>query len=172
MCSRSAARPRCGGSATAIGLAVAVGAAREGAEVVMASRRQQSVDALERLTGSAEGRVLDATPLLLVTSAEASVGQARRCRGHAAVGCVHGGEVRRRSIRPGGSVVLTTGTAARRPWCRRRCGSMGSPPGLVRTELWRQVAEAAREGLFRSSAESLPVGRVGEPADGVEGFRI
>lgn len=48
----------------------------------------------------------------------------------------------------------------------------GVPTGLVRTELWRQVPEAARERLFRSSAESLPVGRGGEPADGVEGFRI
>lgn len=38
-------------------------------------------------------------------------------------------------------------------------------PGPVRPELWPGVPQDAPEGLFRSSAGSLPVGRVGEPAD-------
>ncbi|MFD8814630.1 SDR family oxidoreductase, partial [Streptomyces sp. NPDC059627] len=43
-------------------------------------------------------------------------------------------------------------------------------PGVVRTELWRELPETDREGLYRSSAESLPVGRVGEPADVAEAY--
>ncbi|GAX48710.1 short-chain dehydrogenase/reductase [Streptomyces olivochromogenes] len=43
-------------------------------------------------------------------------------------------------------------------------------PGVVRTELWRELPEADREGLFSSAAQSLPVGRVGEPEDGAEAY--
>lgn len=43
-------------------------------------------------------------------------------------------------------------------------------PGVVRTELWRRPPESVREELFRSSAESLPVGRTGEPADVAEAY--
>ncbi|WP_325100373.1 SDR family oxidoreductase [Streptomyces broussonetiae] len=96
------------------------------------------------------------------------------------------------SVRTGGSVVLTTGTAGQRPLpgssaVSALCGAMesrtrapaveGAPvrvnvvsPGVVRTELWREAPEADREELFRSSAESLPVGRVGEPADVAEAY--
>lgn len=41
-------------------------------------------------------------------------------------------------------------------------------PGVVRTELWRELPEADREGLFASAAQSLPVGRGGEPEDAAE----
>jgi NAD(P)-dependent dehydrogenase (short-subunit alcohol dehydrogenase family) len=43
-------------------------------------------------------------------------------------------------------------------------------PGVVRTELWRDLAEADRNVLFESAAESLPVGRVGEPRDVAEAY--
>lgn len=50
------------GGTAGIGLAVAEAAGQEGARVVVASRRQESVDAaLKRLPEDAEGRVLDAT---------------------------------------------------------------------------------------------------------------
>ncbi|MFI2203281.1 SDR family oxidoreductase [Streptomyces sp. NPDC020192] len=205
------------GGTSGIGLAVAEGAAREGATVVVASRRQESVDAaLKRLPESAEGQVLDATdedavrgffertgafdhlvytagePLLLESVAEASVDRARRFLDTRLWGAYTAVKHGVASIRPGGSVVLTTGTAGRRPVpgssaASALCGAMESltralavelapvrvnvvSPGLVRTELWRDLPEEVREGLFRSSAESLPVGRVGEPADVAEAY--
>jgi NAD(P)-dependent dehydrogenase (short-subunit alcohol dehydrogenase family) len=38
-------------------------------------------------------------------------------------------------------------------------------PGVVRTELWNDMTEADRDALYRDIAQSLPVGRVGEPED-------
>src|SRR5260221_10045035 len=90
-------------------------------------------------------------------------------------------------IRPGGSVTLTTGVAGRRPhegWTlvASICGAMEALtrglavelapirvnavcPGVVRTELWNDMTEADRDALYRDVAQSLPVGRVGEPED-------
>jgi NAD(P)-dependent dehydrogenase (short-subunit alcohol dehydrogenase family) len=89
-------------------------------------------------------------------------------------------------------VVLTTGTAGRRPLpgttvAASLCGAMESltralalelaplrvnavAPGIVRTELWRDLPEADRDILFKSAAESLPAGRIGEPADVAEAY--
>ena len=91
------------------------------------------------------------------------------------------------NIRPGGSVTLTTGVAGRRPrkgWTLAAsiCGAMEAftralavelapirvnavCPGVVRTELWNDMTEADRDALYRDVAQSLPVGRVGEPED-------
>ncbi|MEU8976053.1 SDR family oxidoreductase [Streptomyces monashensis] len=205
------------GGTSGIGLAVAEGAAREGAEVVVASRRPASVDAaLKRLPEGAEGRALDAMDedavrgffqqlgafdhlvytageaLLLESLAETTVERARRFMDTRLWGAYTAVKHAATSIRPGGSVVLTTGTAGRRPVpgssaASALCGAMESltralavelapvrvnvvSPGVVRTELWRQLPEDVREGLFRSSAESLPVGRVGDPADVAESY--
>jgi NAD(P)-dependent dehydrogenase (short-subunit alcohol dehydrogenase family) len=38
-------------------------------------------------------------------------------------------------------------------------------PGVVRTELWSDMTESDRDALYRDVAQSLPVGRVGEPED-------
>lgn len=43
-------------------------------------------------------------------------------------------------------------------------------PGVVRTELWRELPEADREDLFASAAQSLPVGQGGEPEDVAEAY--
>lgn len=205
------------GGTAGIGRAVAEAAAREGADVVVASRRRESVDAaLKRLPESAEGHVLDATDeeavrgfferiggfdhlvytageaLLLESLADSDLGRARRFLDTRLWGAYtavrHGAPV----IRPGGSVVLTTGTAGRRPMpgtsvAASLCGAMESltralaleiapirvnivSPGVVRTELWRELPRAEREGLFASSAASLPVGRVGEAEDVAEAY--
>ncbi|MFJ9814809.1 SDR family oxidoreductase [Streptomyces sp. NPDC101151] len=205
------------GGTSGIGFAVAEGAARAGAEVVVASRRQESVDAaLKRLPDSAEGHVLDATDeasvrgfferiggfdhlvytagesLLLESLAETDLVRARRFLDTRLWGAYSAVKYGADSIREGGSVVLTTGTAGRRPMpgttaAAALCGAMESltralalelapvrvnvvSPGLVRTDLWRELPQVEREGLFRSSAESLPVGRVGEPADVAEAY--
>lgn len=90
-------------------------------------------------------------------------------------------------IRPGGSVTLTNGVAGLRPrkgWAlvASICGAMEALtralalelapirvnavcPGVVKTELWNDMSEADRDALYRDVAQSLPVGRVGEPED-------
>ena len=90
-------------------------------------------------------------------------------------------------IRKGGSIVLTTGIAGRRPrkgWVvvASVAGSIESltralaielapirvnavSPGVVRTNLWQNMDAEARENLFESVGKSLPVGRVGEADD-------
>jgi NAD(P)-dependent dehydrogenase (short-subunit alcohol dehydrogenase family) len=90
-------------------------------------------------------------------------------------------------IRSGGSITLTSGVAGLRPrkgWTLAAsiCGAMEaltralavelSPvrvnavcPGLVRTELWNDMAESAREAMYRDVGQRLPVGRVGEADD-------
>ena len=90
-------------------------------------------------------------------------------------------------IRKDGSIVLTTGVAGRRPhkgWTvvASICGTIEAltralavelapirvnavSPGIVRTNLWRSMNTDAREHLYESVGNSLPVGRVGEPYD-------
>ena len=82
---------------------------------------------------------------------------------------------------------MTTGAAGRRPrkgWTLAAsiCGAMEALtralavelapirvnavcPGVVRTELWNDMTEPDRDALYRNIAQSLPVGRVGEPED-------
>lgn len=108
------------GGTAGIGLAVAEAAAREGADVVVASRRRAAVDgALRRLPEGAEGQVLDVTDedevrgffarigdfdhlvftageaLLLEEPANADIDRARRFLDTPVPGRVHGGQVRR-----------------------------------------------------------------------------
>src|ERR1700741_1680340 len=90
-------------------------------------------------------------------------------------------------IRKDGPIVLTTGVAGRRPhkgWTvvASICGTIEAltralavelapirvnavSPGIVRTNLWRSMNTDAREHLYESVGNSLPVGRVGEPYD-------
>jgi NAD(P)-dependent dehydrogenase (short-subunit alcohol dehydrogenase family) len=90
-------------------------------------------------------------------------------------------------IRKGGSIVLTTGVAGRRPhkgWvvAASVCGTIEAltralavelapirvnavSPGVVRTNLWQNMGAAEREKLYESVGKSLPVGRVGEAYD-------
>ncbi|MFF3513552.1 SDR family oxidoreductase [Streptomyces sp. NPDC002573] len=89
-------------------------------------------------------------------------------------------------------MVLTTGTAGRRPLpgttvAASLCGAMESltralalelapvrvnvvSPGLVRTELWREMTGEDRDALFEGATASLPVGRVGTPEDVAEAY--
>lgn len=205
------------GGTAGIGLAVAEAAGQEGARVVVASRRQESVDAaLKRLPEDAEGRVLDTTDedavrdffaelggydhlvytageaLLMESLAESDLGRARAFLDIRLWGAYTAVKYGASSIREGGSVVLTTGTVARRPLpgttvAAALCGAMESltralalelaplrvnivMPGVVRTELWRELDAEDRDALFESVAGSLPVGRIGEPADVAEAY--
>jgi NAD(P)-dependent dehydrogenase (short-subunit alcohol dehydrogenase family) len=90
-------------------------------------------------------------------------------------------------IRAGGSIVLTTGIAGERPYkgwtlAASVCGAIVSltralavelapirvnavSPGVVRTNLWGNMQEHEREGMFESVGKTLLVGRVGEACE-------
>jgi NAD(P)-dependent dehydrogenase (short-subunit alcohol dehydrogenase family) len=90
-------------------------------------------------------------------------------------------------IRPGGSITLTNGAAGLRPhkgWtvAASICGAMEALtralavelapirvnavcPGVVRTELWRDMSAFDRDAMYQNLGQKLPVGRVGEADD-------
>ncbi len=89
-------------------------------------------------------------------------------------------------LRPGGSITLTTGIAARRPgpgWAVAAsiCGAVESLtralavelapirvnavcPGVVRSPLWASMTKASREQLYRDTAAAIPPGASARPA--------
>jgi NAD(P)-dependent dehydrogenase (short-subunit alcohol dehydrogenase family) len=90
-------------------------------------------------------------------------------------------------IREGGSIVLTTGIAGERPhkgWILAAsvCGAIVSltralavelapirvnavSPGVVRTNLWKNIQEQEREAMYESVGKTLLVGRAGEACE-------
>ncbi|WP_432892348.1 SDR family oxidoreductase [Kribbella sp. CA-245084] len=194
------------GGTSGIGLATARLAAGHGATVIVASSNPESVKrALESLPDSASGEAVDLTDSaavkaffngiepfdhLVFTAGEAltlleidsldldKARQAFELRYFAALGAVSAAAAK---IRPGGSVVLTTGAAGDRPgpgWsvAASICGAIDSAvralalelapirvnavkPGVVRTPLWRGGLD------YDETARHLPVQRVGEPED-------
>jgi NAD(P)-dependent dehydrogenase (short-subunit alcohol dehydrogenase family) len=200
------------GGSSGIGLAVAEQAASQGAKLVIASSNAERVQkAVEKLEGNAQGHTLDLTDESAVENFFAKLGafdhlvftagdqlrlhdlaatdlqQARRAfelRYWSALAAVKYGS---KSIRKGGSIVLTTGIAGQRPhkgWvvAASVCGTIEAltralalelapirvnavSPGVVRTNLWQNMTAAERERLYESVGSSLPVGRVGEAHD-------
>jgi NAD(P)-dependent dehydrogenase (short-subunit alcohol dehydrogenase family) len=200
------------GGTSGIGLATAQAAAQEGATLVVASSQQRSVDkALATLPGSTEGRTLDllnedavrslfdrigAFDHLVFTAGESlqlgevaatSLASARQAFNLRFWGAFAAAKYASGLIRPGGSIVLTTGIASLRPrkgWAVAAsiCGAMDAltralavelapvrvnavSPGVVRTALWSNMSEADRDAMYRDIGAALPVGRVGEARD-------
>jgi NAD(P)-dependent dehydrogenase (short-subunit alcohol dehydrogenase family) len=200
------------GGTSGIGFATADLAAREGATVVIASSRQDRVDrAVAQLPAGTIGHVLDASredaieaffervgpldhlvytagdSLFMSPLANTDIDAARRFWNIRYWGAFAAAKHASTRINAGGSIVLSTGTAGRRPlagWAvvSSLCGAMESLtralavelapirvnavcPGVVRTELWDSVPDADRQALYRSFAASLPVRRIGDPAD-------
>ncbi|SEW42083.1 SDR family oxidoreductase [Chitinophaga arvensicola] len=200
-----------GGSA-GIGFATAQAAARVGADVVIVSSNQQRVtQALSTLPATAQGFALDLRDEAalrdffenitafdhlvftaggpfpfgeLATVTNAAMLDGLQLRFLAAMNAVKYGS---RKIKPGGSVVLTTGIASERPqkgWVAGACicGAMEGftramavelapirvnavSPGVVKTDLWANMPAADREAMYEQVAGLLPVGRAGEPED-------
>jgi NAD(P)-dependent dehydrogenase (short-subunit alcohol dehydrogenase family) len=200
------------GGSSGIGLAVAETAALRGAEVVIISSNAERVqEAVKSIGGEAQGQAVDVSDEKAVESFFTNIGafdhlvftagdslqlheladtdlkQARRAfelRYWSALAAVKYGSPH---IRKGGSIVLTTGVAGRRPhkgWviAASVCGTIEAltralaielapirvnavSPGVVRTDLWRNMGAAERENLYESVGKSLPVGRVGEAYD-------
>ena len=200
------------GGSSGIGFAVAQQAASQGAKVVIVSSNAERVQkAVECISGEAQGQAVDVSDERAVEALFAKLGpfdhlvftagdsldlhelvatdltQARRAfelRYWSALAAVKYGNPH---IRKGGSIVLTTGVAGRRPnkgWvvAASVCGTIEAltralavelapirvnavSPGVVRTNLWQTMSAAEREHLYESVGKSLPVGRVGEPHD-------
>lgn len=200
------------GGTSGLGLAVARGAAERGAQVIIGSRSEQSVaSALDVLPAGVEGRPVDATdpdslaaffreagaidhfvytagdhlrsPLL----SDLTVDQSAH---FFALRLVHAFDAVRQSVpylRPRGSIVLTSGTAAFRGgagWLLGAavCGAMVSAvrslavelgpirvnavaPGVVRTPLWSQMEPQAREDMFAAVTRDVPLRQVADPDD-------
>ena len=197
------------GGSSGIGLAVAQQAAWQGAKVVIASSNTERLrKAVETVGAEAQGLTVDVSDeraietfftklglfdhlvftagdsLHLEDLADTDLKQARRAfelRYWAALAAV---KYASKSIRKGGSIVLTTGVAGQRPhkgWvvAASVCGTIEAltralalelapirvnavSPGVVRTNLWQGMSEDAREHLYENVGKSLPVGRVGE----------
>jgi NAD(P)-dependent dehydrogenase (short-subunit alcohol dehydrogenase family) len=205
------------GGTSGIGLAVAEAAAREGAVSVVVSRDQSRVEAaVARLAAGAEGFAVDLTDeaaveglfgrigpfdhlvftageaLQLGPLAEMSLAVGRQFFETRYWGALTAAKYGAPLIRPGGSIVFSSGAAGARPqpgWALGAsiCTAMEgltralavelAPtrvnlviPGFVRTPLWRNIPEADREAIFAAAGAKLPVGRVGEAAEVAETY--
>jgi NAD(P)-dependent dehydrogenase (short-subunit alcohol dehydrogenase family) len=200
------------GGSSGIGLAVAEEAASQGADVVIVSSKAERVqEAIQSIGRGARGEVVDVLDEKAVESfftnlgafdhlvftagdslqlhqlADTDLKQARRAfelRYWSALATAKYGSPQ---IRKGGSIVLTTGVAGRRPhsgWviAASVCGTIEALtralavelapirvnavcPGVVRTNLWQSMNADAREHLYESVGKSLLVGRVGEACE-------
>ena len=200
------------GGSSGIGLAVAEEVALKGADVVIVSSNAERVqEAIRSIGGKARGQAVDVSDekaverfftnlgafdhlvftagdsLQLHELADTDLKQARHAfelRYWSALAAVkYGGP----QIRNGGSIVLTTGVAGRRPhsgWviAASVCGTIEAltralaielapirvnavSAGVVRTNLWQNMNSSEREQLYESVGKRLPVGRVGEVHD-------
>jgi NAD(P)-dependent dehydrogenase (short-subunit alcohol dehydrogenase family) len=205
------------GGTSGLGFATAEASAREGAEVVIVSGTQERIArGLAALPADSEGHVVDLTDeaqvsgffaqigtfdhlvytagdaLLLGELAATSLADARRAFEVRFWGALTAVKYASPHIRPGGSIVLTTGIAGARPikgWvvAASILGSMESltralavelapirvnivSPGVIKTEMWNQFSEEAREALYRDVGAKMLVGRVGEAAEIAETY--
>jgi NAD(P)-dependent dehydrogenase (short-subunit alcohol dehydrogenase family) len=205
------------GGTAGIGLATARAAADEGAEVVVASSRQSTVDkALTELPSGATGFALDLRAESAIAGFFAELGEfdhlVYTAGGLLQVGALAETEMTAARdffevrywgamaavkyatpyLRSGGSITLTSGGTSQRPqsgWTTPTavCGATEAltralavelaplrvnavRPGLVRTDLWRNLSETDRAVLYEQVERTLPVGRVGEPADIARGY--
>jgi NAD(P)-dependent dehydrogenase (short-subunit alcohol dehydrogenase family) len=197
------------GGSSGIGLAVAQQVVTRGARAIIASSNADRVkQAVATLDAKAEGHTLDLSnecdiqnffqkigdfdhlvftagdTLQLNELVATDLTKARRAfelRYWAALAAV---KYASRHIHQGGSIVLTTGVAGRRPhkgWtvAASVCGTIEALtralavelapirvnavcPGVVRTNLWQSMNADAREHMYESVGKSLLVGRVGE----------
>jgi NAD(P)-dependent dehydrogenase (short-subunit alcohol dehydrogenase family) len=199
------------GGTSGIGLGVASAAAECGAVPIVVSRQQSSVDrALSQLPEHARGATVDLTDLSAVERLAADVGDIEHLVFTAGeplelaplvdltpdvitgffqtrfVGALTSVRVFAPRITAGGSITLTSGTAAEQPGFGALpvsiCGAMNAltkalavelapirvnavAPGVVRTPLWDALSEADRQTFYEQAAQQVPVGRVGHVAD-------
>ena len=200
------------GGTSGIGLATAQAALAAGASVVVVSSRSQRVtETLAKLGERAEGHAVDLSDESAVSGlferlgpfdhlvysageslqigrlAETGFDTVRKAFDLRLFGAMAAVKHAAPHLRPGGSVVLTSGVASQRPqkgWTvgASICGAMEAftralavelapirvnlvSPGFVRTPLWANIPEAQREAMYADVGATLPVGRIGEAQD-------
>jgi NAD(P)-dependent dehydrogenase (short-subunit alcohol dehydrogenase family) len=199
------------GGTSGIGLGVAAAVAERGAVPIVASRRQSSVDrALTQLPDGARGVVIDLTdaaaldrladevgdidhlvftagePLELGKLADLTPERITSFYGTRFVGAMTAVRVFAPRIVDGGSITLTSGTAAQQPGFGvlpvSICGAMNAAttalavelapirvnavaPGIVRTPLWDALSTEDRDATYAAAAQQLPLSRIGEVED-------
>jgi NAD(P)-dependent dehydrogenase (short-subunit alcohol dehydrogenase family) len=204
------------GGTSGIGLGVAGAAAERGAIPVVVSRRQSSVDrALAGLPDQARGATVDLTDpvsldrlakdigdidhlvftagesLELAPLADLTPDIVNRFFQTRFVGALSAVQVFAPRITAGGSITLTSGTAAEQPGFGALpvslCGAMNAltkalafelapirvnavAPGVVRTPLLAAMSDADRQTMYDQVAQQLPLGRIGEVADAARAY--
>jgi NAD(P)-dependent dehydrogenase (short-subunit alcohol dehydrogenase family) len=200
------------GATAGIGLATAHATAAAGGQIVVVSRQPGNVaKALAELPAAAQGETVDvreetevkalldrlgAFDHLVYTAGEAmtlapvadtetsTIRQFFETRFWGAYTSVKYGAPH---IRPGGSIVLSSGGASQRsgPGWAVASAALGAMealgralavelapvrvnvvrPGMTRTDVWQEFPADVREEMFRSVGAALPVGRIGEAGD-------
>lgn len=205
------------GGTSGIGLAVARRAAEAGAAVTIASRNPASIErALAELPAGVVGRAVDAASPAGVAAFFDGVGEFDHFAYTAAgnligrtldqitpevaqdffgVRLFHAIDAVRLAVphlRAGGSITLTSGTAAFSGgpgWALGAavCGAVNSlvrslavelaplrvnavAPGVLRSPLWSAMGDEDREGMYAGVAAGVPLGRVGEPDDAAKAY--
>ncbi|MDT5079166.1 MAG: hypothetical protein QOJ80_3803 [Mycobacterium sp.] len=199
------------GGTSGIGLGVATAVAERGATPIVVSRRQSSVDrALAQLPDHARGATVDLTDAAALTQLALDLGELDHLVFTAGeslelapladltpelitgffatrfVGALSAVRAFAPRLRAGGSVTLTSGSAAEQPEFGvlpvSICGAMNAlttalavelapirvnavAPGVVRTPLWDALADTDRKAMYGEAAQRLPVGRIGEVTD-------
>lgn len=199
------------GGTSGIGLGVASAVADRGGVPIVVSRKQSSVDtALAALPGHARGTTVDLTdpeslngladevgPIehLVFTAGEAlemigfddlTAEAITGFFGTRFIGQLQAIRVFASRVSAGGSITLTSGTAAEKPGLgvlpTAVCGAINAmtralaielaplrvnavAPGPIVTPLWSALSDAERQAVIERYAQQLPVGRIGEPAD-------
>jgi NAD(P)-dependent dehydrogenase (short-subunit alcohol dehydrogenase family) len=199
------------GGTSGIGLGVASAAAERGAIPIVVSRQQSSVDrALSELPEHARGATVDLTDLPALERLAVDIGDIEHLVFTAGeslelaplaeltpevitrffqtrfVGALTAVRVFAPHITAGGSITLTSGTAADQPGFGALpvsvCGAMNAltkalavelapirvnvvAPGVVRTPLWVAMSDSDRQAMYDQAAQQLPLGRIGEVAD-------
>jgi NAD(P)-dependent dehydrogenase (short-subunit alcohol dehydrogenase family) len=204
------------GGTSGIGLGVARAVAERGATPIVVSRRQSSVDrALAELPEGARGATIDLSDSgalnrladefgdvdhLVYTAGESlELAQLADLTPEIItgflqtrfIGALSAVRVFGPRLRAGGSVTLTSGTAAWQPGFGALpvslCGAMNAlttalavelapirvnavAPGVIRTPLWDSMSEADRTALYDQEAQRLPLGRIGEVGDAARAY--
>ncbi|MCW2594001.1 MAG: dehydrogenase, short-chain alcohol dehydrogenase like protein [Mycobacterium sp.] len=199
------------GGTSGIGLGVATAVAGRGASPIVVSRHQTSVDrALAQLPDHARGATVDLTDVAALAQLALDLGELDHLVFTAGeslelapladltpelitgffatrfVGALSAVRAFAPRLRAGGSITLTSGSAAEQPEFGALpvsiCGAMNAlttalavelapirvnavAPGIVRTPLWDALPAADRKTMYGEAAQRLPVGRIGEVDD-------
>jgi len=163
-----------------------LGSAAQGCAVDLAS--EAAIERYFRTSGRFDHLVYTAgDSLRLLPLAEADLSDVRSAFNLRYWGALAAAKHSASRLRDGGSITLTSGIASRRPragWVfgASVCGAVEAltralavelaplrvnavAPGLVATELWREMPEPARRAMYQQAGDALPVGRVGSAED-------